>query len=459
MIPLSPVIAGPRRCLFVLRRPEARNLRMGRSGRASAALLAIIGVASALAATACEKVPLLAPSGSTITLTASTNALSANGSADIIAQILEASGSPPHSGTQITFTTTLGTVQPSEARTDINGRVVVKFVAGGANGNATITAFSGGATTGANGAVKIAVGTAAVGRVIVNASPAAVPAVGGLSTITANVLDVNGNVLSATPVSFSTTSGTLSAAIVNTDANGLASTILSTSQAATVTASVGATAPPSTTTPGTGTTPAPPTSSGQASGSVSVSIIAAPTLGITPPSTPPSVGLPASFTFVVTPAPQNGSTIRDVQVNWGDGQTQNLGAVSGSAVVSHVYGSAGTYTISATVTDVAGNSTTVSTAVTVIPVPRPTVLVTATPQTATVGSTITFNIQITAPPGIGIQSTTINFGDGDVRLLGGASSASVQKVYATAGTRTVTVSVLDTTGQITEGTTTVSITP
>ena len=410
-------------------------------------------------ATACEKVPLLAPSGSTITLTASTNALSANGSADIIAQILEASGTPPHSGTQVTFTTTLGTIQPSEARTDINGRVVVKFVAGGANGNATITAFSGGATTGANGAVKIAVGTAAVGRVIVNASPAAVPAVGGLSTITANVLDVNGNVLSATPVSFSTTSGTLSAAIVNTDANGLASTILSTSQAATVTASVGATAPPSTT-PGTGgTTPAPPPSSGQASGSVSVSIIAAPTLGIIPPSTPPSVGLPASFTFVVTPAPQNGSAIREVRVNWGDGQTQNLGAVTGNAVVSHVYGSPGTYTVSATVTDAAGNSTSVSTAVTVIPVPRPTVIVTATPQTATVGSTITFNIQITAPPGIGIQSTSINFGDGDVRLLGGASSASVQKVYTVQNTYTVTVTVLDTTGQTTEGTTTVSITP
>src|SRR5258706_2467529 len=93
---------------------------------------------------ACEKVPLLAPSGSTITLTASTTALSVAGSADIIAQVLEAAGTPPHSGTVITFTTTLGSIEPSEARTDTSGRVVVKFNSGSANGTATITAISGG---------------------------------------------------------------------------------------------------------------------------------------------------------------------------------------------------------------------------------------------------------------------------------------------------------------------------
>src|SRR5918996_874291 len=97
----------------------------------------------ALAAVACEKVPLLAPSGSTITLTAATNALSVNGTADIIAQLIEPSGTPPHSGTRIIFTTTLGTIQPSEAETDINGRAVVKFLAGTANGNAVISASSG----------------------------------------------------------------------------------------------------------------------------------------------------------------------------------------------------------------------------------------------------------------------------------------------------------------------------
>src|SRR3954464_15768973 len=92
----------------------------------------------AVLTSACEKVPLLAPTGSIITLTASTTALSANGTTTIIAQVLEPAGTPPHSGTHVTFSTTLGKVEPSETTTDINGRVTVTFVAGGANGTATI---------------------------------------------------------------------------------------------------------------------------------------------------------------------------------------------------------------------------------------------------------------------------------------------------------------------------------
>src|SRR5688500_5330836 len=97
----------------------------------------------ALLATACEKVPLLAPSGSTILLTTPTNVLAANGSIDVTAHILEAAGTPPHSGTHVTFTTTLGLIEPAEARTDVNGRVTVRFIANGSNGTATIVASSG----------------------------------------------------------------------------------------------------------------------------------------------------------------------------------------------------------------------------------------------------------------------------------------------------------------------------
>src|SRR5262245_4107900 len=137
---------------------------------------------------ACQRVPLLAPTGSTITLTASTNALPLNGTANVIAQVIEPAGTPPHSGTHVSFTTTLGAIEPSEAETDINGRVQVKFVAGNVSGTATINAVSGGVNTNTQqtsgsttttGSVKIAVGTAAVGRVTVNASPATVPSTGG----------------------------------------------------------------------------------------------------------------------------------------------------------------------------------------------------------------------------------------------------------------------------------------
>ena len=60
-------------------------------------LLSALAVVS-LGLAACQKVPLLAPTGSTITLTASTTALSANGTTTIIAQVLEAAGTPPQIG-------------------------------------------------------------------------------------------------------------------------------------------------------------------------------------------------------------------------------------------------------------------------------------------------------------------------------------------------------------------------
>jgi adhesin/invasin len=423
--------------------------------------------AVAVVTVACERVPLLAPSGSTITLTAPITALPVNGSADLIAQVIEPAGTPPHQGTHIVFLSTLGSVVPSEAETDINGMVRVRFQAGNSNGTATITASSGGATTGTAGAIKIAVGTAAVGRVTVSATPASVPSNGGSTTISADVIDINGNALSSAPVSFSTTAGVLSAVQVTTNASGRATTTLTTSQQATVTANVGAEAPqpttPAPTTPGNGTTPTPtpttPAASGQASGSVTVTVAAVPTLVITPPTPAPSAGLPASFTFAVTVPAQNSSAVREVTVDWGDGARQNLGAVTGNAVVSHVYEAAGTYVVTGTVSDATGNTSTVSTAVTVIPVPAPTVIITFSPVPARANTQTTFTIQVTVPAGISVVNTVIDFGDGQSQNLGGltGSSPPIPHVYTQVGTFTARVSVTDSTGRTTFGSTSVSV--
>ena len=431
----------------------------------TAALLSFASVMLALAAAACQRVPLLAPSGSTITLTTGSTALPINGTADVFAQVIEPAGTPPHSGTHVSFTTTLGVIEPVEAETDINGRVQVKFLAGNVSGTATINAISGSVSTGTqssgtstatSGAVKIAVGTAAVGRVTVNASPATVPSTGGSTAISATVFDINGNVLSSAPVSFSTTAGTLSSTLVSTDANGVATATLTTSLQATVTASVGAQPAAGS---GTGTGSGGATSSGQASGTVTVNIAAVPGLVITPPGTAPSAGLPASYTFVVSVAAQNGSAVRDLFINWGDGQSQDLGAVTGTAAVAHVYNSAGTYIITAKVTDAAGNSSTVSTAVTVIPVASPTIIITASvPTTSTPTVTVTFQVQVTPPTGVGIQSAVINFGDGQTSNLGGLNgSVSLNHNYTQKGPATVTVTVLDTLNRTTQGTTTINV--
>src|SRR5262245_66211533 len=98
------------------------------------ALFWALAVSVAAAAAGCEKVPLLAPTGSTITLTSASPVISANGRAEIVAQVIESAGTPPHSGTHITFTTSLGAIQPADAETDVNGRAIVTFLAGNNNG-------------------------------------------------------------------------------------------------------------------------------------------------------------------------------------------------------------------------------------------------------------------------------------------------------------------------------------
>src|ERR1043165_8450212 len=103
-----------------------------------AGVLVAFAIVLAIFAAACEKVPLLAPSGSTIVVSILPGP---NGTTQVVAQVIEPAGTPPHSGTHVSFSTTLGTVQPSEAETDITGRAVATFQAApGESGFATITA-------------------------------------------------------------------------------------------------------------------------------------------------------------------------------------------------------------------------------------------------------------------------------------------------------------------------------
>ena len=407
----------------------------------------------------CEKQPLFAPTGSSITLTANTNTLSANGATPIIAQVLEPSGFPPHSGTQITFVTTLGQIQPSEANTDVNGQVTATFLAGGQNGTATITAISGGSNTGTSGGLKIFVGTAAVGRVAVTANPLSVPSTGGSSTIGAQVVDINGNPLNGTQVAFTTTAGALSQNLVNTDSNGVASTVLTTNATATVTASVGATAPapPSSGSGGSTTTPTTPSATGQASGSVTVTATPAPTITITPPATVQK-NIPATFTVNVTAA-TGGAAIREITVDWGDGKSNSLGSFTGSQPATHTYTSTGSFVVTGIVSDVSGNTNRASVPISVVPLAGTAVIVNPSVTTAAVHTSITFTVTVTPPAGVGIVSSSIDYGDGQVDTLPAATSATKTHSYSTPGLKNVVVTVNDTAGRSTPGTNVVTITP
>jgi adhesin/invasin len=417
-------------------------------------------IVSSLGIGGCEKVPLLAPSGSTLTLTASATALPLNGATQLIAQVIEPAGTPPHSGTAITFTTTLGSIEPADATTDSAGRAVVTFKAGTSNGTASISAISGGVSASGNNAIKIAIGTAAVGRVIVGASPTLVPSTGGSSTITATVLDINGNALSSAPVTFSTTAGSLSQLVVTSDANGSASTTLQTSTQAVVTASVGAQG--TTTTPTTGTTGTTGTTAGQASGTVTVAVAAAPTLLITPPTTLPTVNLPATFTFVVTVPATNGSAVKSVSVNWGDSSTQELGAVTGTNLISHVYHTVNVFTIMATVTDGSGNVVTVQSSVTVIPAALTlTITPPTTPPSAGLPASFTFVPGVPANTGDSVKNVRVNWGDGTASQDLGAISGSTVVVHAfqVAGSYIVTGTLTDAATNVLTVTTSVTVNP
>jgi len=117
----------------------------------------LLPVVSLLAWAACDKVPLTAPTGSTITLFVNPTSVEAYGSADVTAVVVESGGTYVHNGTQVLFFTSLGTMEPSEAQTR-NGSVTVKFRAGSQGGDAVITAVSGAATLAGSATITVSGG-------------------------------------------------------------------------------------------------------------------------------------------------------------------------------------------------------------------------------------------------------------------------------------------------------------
>src|SRR3546814_5164939 len=62
-------------------------------------------------------------------LTVNTTSVPANGTATVIASVTEQAGTPAQNGTVVTFTSSFGTIEPAEARTE-GGKATVLFHAG-----------------------------------------------------------------------------------------------------------------------------------------------------------------------------------------------------------------------------------------------------------------------------------------------------------------------------------------
>jgi Bacterial Ig-like domain (group 1)/PKD domain len=379
--------------------------------------------AAIVLASACDKVPLLAPVESTVTLSVNTTTLPINGTAELLATVIEPAGTPVHNGTLVTFTSSVGVVEPRDARTE-NGTARATFRAGTQSATAVINAFSGSARA---EPVEVLVGGAAATTVSVRAEPSTVPSTGGTVQIIAVVIDVSGNPLPGAPVVFSADNGSLSATSILSDANGEARTSLTTTRETVVTARVAA-----------------------MTGTVTVRAINPPAVTITI-SANPLVGAPVTFTIA---APATGNVITQAVIDFGDGSpTESLGVIppGGSAATVHRYQRADAYVVRVTSTDSSGIQ---GTSTTVVNVTRatPTLTMSVSPLTPApiVGTTLTVTITISNPQAIPVRSLVVTFGDGTQSSLATPQTGfvSTQKAYSAAGTYRIRAELTDANGGI-----------
>ena len=408
-----------------------------------------LGVLAMLVAISCDRVPLIAPTNSTVTIDAGSRVVETGGSTSVSATVIEQSGTPVQNGTVVRFTTTLGRLDPVEAQTR-NVVATTMFFAGNDSGVAEVRATSGGAggsstTTPSNGTtppttttpttngnvVMISVGSAAVDTVTVRANPSSVSTSAGATvSLIATVLGTGGRLLANIPVSFSATRGTLSATTAATDAQGEARVTLNTNGDTDISVAAGTKTATTKITgvPGPSVSLTCSTGTGQAAGTCASA----------------TAGQPVTFT---AQRAQGSGNITSATLDFGDNSSVNLGTLSSSATIPHSYAEAGTYTARLTGTDGNGES---STAVQVV-------IVTAAP-TATVSATVTTpprTVTATATTSVPATSYSFNWGDGQPNTTG--ASPTAQHTYTGPGNWGITMTATLSSGATVTATTFVTV--
>jgi hypothetical protein len=375
---------------------------MSRSSRLAllGILLAAVGVA------ACDKVPLLAPTNSTIRLTASVGVVATNGSIDLTAIVIESGGTPVQNGTVVTFSASLGTIEPREGRTT-NGQVTVKYLSGGQSGKAKISAFSGGAKS---DDLEVLVGGAAAVAVTLRADSTVLPSTGGTTALYATVLDTGGNPIRSVPVSFSATAGQLNPGTAVTNDFGEARTELFTTRESTVTARVAG---------------APDTAKADLkieARDVPIIDLAGGTRTAGQPVTW-EVGVPLGFTL--TPK-TGGNAVRSAIIAFGDGNSRNVGAVLAPTSITHTYNQTGLFSASVTATDVLNFVGSSSIGVTIMQ--KRTIPVTIVVRSNLAGGLVTLDANVNVSSAEGLPTIIVNsyewdFGDGGGTTTTGPSAS------------------------------------
>jgi hypothetical protein len=206
------------------RRNPGRTKR-GPSGSVGWTLTAL---AALVATVNCHQVPLTAPPGSVISVTANPTNVPAHGGTSVVsALVMEPTGTVVPDGTVVQFLTTIGTIE-SQGKTN-DGVARVRFTSDSRSGSAEITACSGSATGGTTtaptptpssssisagslaatatgtgcGTYTLQVGIITVKRLVVTANPPRIPPGGArMAEIVANAFDADGNPVASVPVIF-----------------------------------------------------------------------------------------------------------------------------------------------------------------------------------------------------------------------------------------------------------------
>jgi hypothetical protein len=187
-------------------------------------LLASVCAVAALGL-ACDSAIPTAPAGTILTISANPSQISLNGSSTITVVGRKPNGSPLNEGTEIFFSTDLGSVNPAVAAVDEDGVARTSLRGDGRVGTAAVEARVGTGSGGEGGSgiatVQVLVGRTA-GAVSLQATPSSVPESGSTVSLLALVRDDQGQPLAGVSVNFTTDVGTLTSggAFLTTNSQG-----------------------------------------------------------------------------------------------------------------------------------------------------------------------------------------------------------------------------------------------
>jgi hypothetical protein len=171
-----------------------------------------------LISAACESPTPVAPAEAGLSISANPTRITISGSTEITVIARKADGSAVNEGTEINFSTSLGTISPLIALTNDRGIASATLSGQGESGLALVEASSGAA---APVTLEVQIGAQATSLTL-QANPPRIPKEGGTSTLIAGVADDLANPVEGTFVRFGTEAGSLASGggSVETDSQG-----------------------------------------------------------------------------------------------------------------------------------------------------------------------------------------------------------------------------------------------